>query len=205
VTQWGRVKATGNCARASKEGKRESRGPFLPQESLPQPQKPDRNLRAVGLFGQLIDFVVGAMPRDPVSCPDERIAQPAHPDNDGAPARKVLRPVMPGGGRGIAGELFLRAIGDQPFLGDQVHEHADSKRAAAEPEDVDLVALLPVPARELEIEDIALETDAEGSPDGGEIFVGRGTDAVIVSGNLTNCRLIERLEQAPYVCLLCLG
>ena len=99
----------------------------------------------------------------------------------------------------LAVQFALAVSGDQPLIEDQAHHHTDGETAAAEAEaEQFVIGIPPVAASEfVEIDDVALQTEAERAAEYGKRLEGGGSDAVVVERNLIGAREIERFEHTP--------
>lgn len=153
----------------------------------------------------LADAGIRAMPENEIIEIDQHVANPAHdPDCRQAAIADRLLAVLPPGGHRVALHLRMRH-GDlvdhrrhQPLACDQGCQRARGEGAAAEAEDVDLVAFAPVPAQEaIELADVGRHADAGGAVEGGERRPAGGADTLDVIGDLIGLGMVERLVKTP--------
>src|SRR6185295_7159338 len=96
---------------------------------------------------------------------------------------------------------FVVVVGSQADAGDEAGNDAYRERATAEAEAKDAVIVPVVAAAEtIDVQDVALQANPEDSGEGRPPFERRGSNAVVVEGDLL-FRLgeIERLKQPPDV------
>src|SRR5882724_6407445 len=95
--------------------------------------------------------------------------------------------------------LVIAVVADQPDSRDETGDDADRERAPAEAETVDPVAFGVVAAAErIDVDDVALQPEAEDAAENGERLERRGADTVVIIGDLRlGIAEIERLIETP--------
>src|SRR5882724_3166112 len=95
--------------------------------------------------------------------------------------------------------LVIAVVADQPDSRDETGDDADRECAPAEAETIDPVVLRVVAATErIDVDDVALQPEAEDAAENGERLERRGADTVVIIGDLLlGIPEIERLIEAP--------
>lgn len=129
----------------------------------------------------------------------EQVADPAENFLDAEDGVVALAPVGAVGGARLVVELLLVARRDQALVEDQAADDAHGEGAAAEAEAEEAVAVVAiVTAGEfVDVDDVALQPDAEGAGEDRPRLERGRADAVVVEGDLVAVRQFERLERAP--------
>ena len=114
--------------------------------------------------------------------------------------RRIGLAVISVGGDGALPQRgFIAVIGREAEPGDQAGDDADGECPAAEAEAEDAVARLVVAAAEaIDVENVALQPDAEDAGECRPPFERRGADAIVVERDLPGrVSEVERLKQPP--------